>query len=104
MRRILLLLALMGLLVAACDSASTEDAIREAAEQVEQVAEEVADNAGEIAEQAEEVVEEVVEQAEEVVEEASEAMSSGDLPEKVTVAYFLEWPTPNQVAQLEKNL
>lgn len=27
---------------------------------------------------------------------------SADLPDQVTVAYFLEWPTPNQVAQLEE--
>ena len=25
-----------------------------------------------------------------------------DLPDEITVAYFLEWPTPNQVAQLEE--
>lgn len=27
---------------------------------------------------------------------------TSDLPEDITVAYFLEWPTPNQVAQIEK--
>ena len=27
---------------------------------------------------------------------------AADKPDEITVAYFLEWPTPNQVAQLEK--
>ena len=101
MRRYLLLLALVaGLLLVACDVSSTEEAIQQAAEQVEQAAGEVADNAGEIAEQAEQVVEEVVEQAEEAVDTATDAMA--DKPDEITVAYFLEWPTPNQVAQLEE--
>ncbi|MEM8744277.1 MAG: ABC transporter substrate-binding protein [Pseudomonadota bacterium] len=30
------------------------------------------------------------------------AAFSADKPEEITVAYFLEWPTANQVAQLEK--
>ena len=30
------------------------------------------------------------------------AAISADKPEEITVAYFLEWPTANQVAQLEK--
>lgn len=30
------------------------------------------------------------------------AALSADKPEEITVAYFLEWPTANQVAQLEK--
>ena len=44
--------------------------------------------------------EEEMEEPEEEMEEEGEAMMS-DL-EELTVAYFLEWPTPNQFAQLEE--
>ncbi|MGB1253325.1 MAG: ABC transporter substrate-binding protein [Candidatus Promineifilaceae bacterium] len=98
MKRLVLLFTLLtGLLVVACDVASTEDAIQQAAEQVSEVADQVADNADVIVETAEEVVEEVVQQVEAATEEPM-----ADLPDSITVAYFLEWPTPNQVAQLEK--
>lgn len=30
------------------------------------------------------------------------ASMDADTPDEITVAYFLEWPTPNQVAQLEE--
>lgn len=87
MRRFIVLLTLiLGLFLVACDVPSTEEAIQETTEQVEEVAEEV-----------EEAVEAVVEEAEEVVEAVT-----GDKPDEITVAYFLEWPTPNQVAQLEE--
>ncbi|MEM7116893.1 MAG: ABC transporter substrate-binding protein [Chloroflexota bacterium] len=87
MRRFIVLLTLiLGLFLVACDVPSTEEAIQETTEQVEEAAEE-----------AEEAVEAVVEEAEEVVEAVT-----GDKPDEITVAYFLEWPTPNQVAQLEE--
>ncbi|MEM7131273.1 MAG: ABC transporter substrate-binding protein [Chloroflexota bacterium] len=33
---------------------------------------------------------------------SDEAMSDSETLDEITVAYFLEWPTPNQVAQLEE--
>lgn len=33
---------------------------------------------------------------------AEMASDDGDMLDEITVAYFLEWPTPNQVAQLEE--
>ncbi|MFT5193159.1 MAG: peptide/nickel transport system substrate-binding protein [Candidatus Promineifilaceae bacterium] len=96
MKRLLFVLSLLAALVlVACDVSSTEEAIQQAAEQVSEVAEQVADNSEEIAAAVEETAAEVVETAEEV-------MADAELPDEITVAYFLEWPTPNQVAQIEE--
>lgn len=96
MKRLLFLLSILAALVlVACDVSSTEEAIQQAAEEVEKVAEQVAENSEEIAEAVEETVAEVEETAEEV-------MMDEELPDEITVAYFLEWPTPNQVAQIEE--
>ncbi|MEM9776020.1 MAG: ABC transporter substrate-binding protein, partial [Chloroflexota bacterium] len=34
--------------------------------------------------------------------DSSDSMAAMDRPEEITVAYFLEWPTPNQFAQIEE--
>ena len=81
------------LLLAACTGDDLAGTIEEVAEEVGEVAEQVAENAEEIAEEVEEVAEEAMETAEEVM--------MSDL-EELTVAYFLEWPTPNQFAQIEQ--
>lgn len=42
------------------------------------------------------------EPTEEVAAPTVDAPVDADLPDEITVAYFLEWPTPNQVAQIEE--
>ena len=77
-KKFLLLTLVLGLMLAACTSGGTEEPAEEPAE------------TGETTETTEEEVME-----EEVAPPATEL-------EEITVAYFLEWPTPNQVAQLEE--
>ena len=93
MRKTQLLFALiLGLLIVSCGEVpSTEDAINDAAGEVEEAVEEVMDD--DDSDDAEEMAEE------EMAEEPEEDLP---MPDEVTVAYFLEWPTPNQVAQLEQ--
>ncbi len=93
---LMFLLMLSMALFAACGGAqeAAETVVEEAAEVVEDAAEAVED----AAEAVEGAAEDVVEDAAEVVEDATD----GDMMEEITVAYFLEWPTPNQFAQLEE--
>ncbi len=99
MKKYLLMLTLMLSMVffAACGGA------QEAVEVVEDAAETVAEEAAEVVEDAAEAVEEAVEaEPEEAEEAAEEEMEEMEAMEEITVAYFLEWPTPNQFAQLEE--
>ena len=79
-RKLLLVLLALGLLTLAACSGDTEEPAEEP--EVSEPAEETAETADE-------------------PEEAPAEPVETDL-EELTVAYFLEWPTPNQVAQLEK--
>ena len=45
---------------------------------------------------------EQIDGAEAMAEEAMEEEVMEELPDEITVAYFLEWPTPNQVAQIDQ--
>ena len=97
----LLLLLLLTFVLAACGGDPAET-VREVAEQAGEVAGEVAENADKIVEEVSETASEVAETVSESAAEVAEEVSGGDMPDEITVAYFLEWPTPNQVAQLEK--
>ncbi|MFT7585640.1 MAG: taurine transport system substrate-binding protein, partial [Cellvibrionaceae bacterium] len=82
------------LTLAACTSGADVSQV------IEDVAEEVGNAADQVAENADEIAETVEEAADAAIETAEEVMTSG--LEELTVAYFLEWPTPNQFAQIEK--
>ena len=89
--RFMMVLALLGLFVAAC-SGGEEPAPAPA----EPAAEEEAAEPAEEAASEEAASEEEAEPAEEAAAPATEGL------EELNVAYFLEWPTANQVAQVEQ--
>ncbi|MFK7801496.1 MAG: ABC transporter substrate-binding protein, partial [Anaerolineae bacterium] len=90
---IAIFMAFLLLLTACGGNTDVSEVIEDVAKEVGEVAEQVGENADEIADAVEDAADAAVETAEEVM--------MSDL-EELTVAYFLEWPTPNQFAQIEK--
>ena len=100
MRKLLLLLAVFGLFAAACGSdGSTDTEAADTGSETEEA--DTEEEAMEDEEEAMEDDEEAMEDEEEAMEddeEAAGAASGSDL-EELNVAYFAEWPTPNQAGQ-----
>ncbi|MEM8857123.1 MAG: ABC transporter substrate-binding protein [Chloroflexota bacterium] len=86
-----LLLILVALMFVACTGG-----VGEVPEAEEEAPAEVEEQEEAPAEEEEMEEEEAMEEEEEMAEEAMDGL------EEITVAYFLEWPTPNQFAQLEE--